>query len=209
MPEQEQPEEKKYTKEPTIARMLDRALTDNEKGLLPMYIASATQQIDNYTGRSFNDIDSEDDEADPGEYVYDGNGYQELFIDDFTTIEKIEVLDSYGEVSREIEAADYIKFPSNAPYINSIELRRSRFPNGSANIRITGVSTSGTLPKPIKHVATALVVRWLTNAKIDASDLESENIEGYSYRKSKPASMSLDETDPLSQLLNSYRRINF
>lgn len=201
---------KKYTKEPTIARFLRRELTDEEKGLVPMLIESATDQIDNYTGRSFSDIDSEDDEApEPGEYLYSGNGYKELFIDDFTNISKVEVLDSYGELREEIIDADYMNFPSNASYINSIELRRGTFLKGRANIRITGIQGSGTLPKTIKHVATALVARWLTNSQIDTANFESENIEGYSYKRTKTNTQSLEEGDPLAVLLNAYRRINF
>lgn len=166
-------------------------------------IKSASTLIDRYTGKSYKDIDDEEDGKDE-ERLYDGNGHKELFIDDYTSITKIELLDAYGDLYQELIKDDYILYPLNTSAKNSIHLRYYHFPKIKAGVRVTGVFTSGETPEEVILAATALVARALAQAKLDGNELSSENIEGYSRTFKKDADS--DISDILSKLS---RKIDF
>lgn len=193
-----------YTNQDHVEAYLQRELKDKEVEYLDTLINAASVYINDYTGREWSDIESG---STSGVYMYDGSGSRELFIDDYTTITKVELLDALGGLFQEIPATDYVLYPQNEEYTNSIYLRYGSFPRGRASIRITGTKTTGEPPSEIAHVATVLVSNSLTSS-LESGEMRKESIEGYSYEKvlAKDTSSELQE---VLHVLDGWRKISF
>lgn len=178
-----------YTSQEKIELYLQRQLNDYEAQIVEDVIENISSIIDSYTGRAWIGLDA--DAPVSSERVYDANGGREFYIDDFTTLEKVELLDSDGSPYITLEDADeFIKYPLNKTYFSSIYLRNYSLPRGSGRIRVTGVFSSGAVPKDVVMVATKLSASMINNSVSSVSNYKKESIEGYSYER-----MSTDELE--------------
>lgn len=148
------------------------------------------------------------------ERLFNGNGTNKLFIDDFSDLESIEILDSYGNVYETIPSTDYFVNPHNTDVSSSIVLRNRRFPRGNGNIRVNATFSSGTVPIGVKMATTWLVVGYLTQMRVGGhyvGNFSSESIEGYAYRLATGGSGSNSITDVKNNaqlaILDSYRKV--
>lgn len=109
---------------------------------------------------------------------FDGNGSSCLLIDDFVTIESVEVGDEYGENFAAI--TDFVKYPAVAPHRKLIR-REGVFDYGIQNVKVTGrAGYFVELPEDIKLAAT-VIVAGVVNAQQPGSDRKkSESIGNYS-----------------------------
>lgn len=194
-----------YTDQSHVENYLKRVLTDEEVGLLDETITYLSSFIDGYTNRSWLDID-EEEEPDTTVRVFDGNGKRELFVDDFTEVESIELLDSNGNtVTNLVTDTDWILYPLNEDVHESIRLRGYYFPYGSANVSIEAVWGSGDVPTDIVMVCTALVGNYLSGMGDDGK-YAKESIEGYSYEL-KSGTLIDSETQSLMKTLDKHKKI--
>lgn len=159
-----------YTTQAKIEAFLKRPLSDHEVVTLETAIAAVMSYIDVFCGRTFNIT------ADTTHY-YDGNGEHELFIEDWASISSVALVDKdQAVVATLIEDDDFIFYPLNAAYINSIlRTGNNRWSTGLKNIRIVGSIGQSAIPDSISIVATVLVSRILQNP----NNLKSRDIEGY------------------------------
>lgn len=195
-----------YTTAEQIEAFIGRELTENEQVLLPGIFAEVVSLINSYTGRNWHDHLEGGEEVDPTTRYYSGNGLREIFIDDYTSLDTIEFLDSQGNVYQTVDNADdYLSFPSNADVKQSLTVRNFHIPSGTANIKITGVFDSGEVPALVTAVATSLAVSLLGNIG-EAKQFKKESIEGYSYELASEADAGSD-VDAILQRLGSLRRI--
>lgn len=158
-----------YTSQAKIEAFLKRPLSDNEVVTLETAIPSVMSFIENFCGRAFNTT------ADTTNF-YDGNGKKELYIDDWSLISSVSYIDSdQVVVTTLVENDDYIFYPLNASFINSIRQTAGLWATGRKNIRIVGSIGQSSIPDQISIVATVLVGRILQNP----NNLKSRDIEGY------------------------------
>lgn len=195
-----------YTDQEKVEAYLDRELTDNEVILLDSVIGYVSNFISTYTSRVWNSIDGEEPEA--SEKIFDGTGKKELFINEFASLEKVEFLDSQGNLYLELEDdAEFITYPLNAEIKDSIYLRNYRFGLGAGRIKITAVWTSGEVPDDVIMVATALVAKFLSRRSVSAGSFKKESIEGYSY-EILSSKESDEETKSLMLTLDGRRKVS-
>lgn len=171
-----------YTTQARVEAYLERSLTDEELVLIDEIIEYVSSFISSYTGRTWADVpDDYSEEPEATERLYDGVYSKELFVDDFTDLDKVELLDSQGSTYLTLEDADQFNlYPLNKTVKQSIYLRNYHFPSGSARVRVTAVFGSGAVPADIIMVATSLVTSFLWTMG-EAGDFKKESIEGYSY----------------------------
>ena len=194
-----------YTTQERVESYLKRSLTDEEVELLDSTISYLSSFIDGYTGRSWLEVDSTDD-PEATVRVFDGNGKRELFVDDFTSVESITLLDGNGNtISEFVTDTDWILYPLNKSVYESIRLRSYYFPYGSATVSIEAVWGSGDVPVDIVMVCTALVGNYLSGMGDDGK-YAKESIEGYSYEL-KSGTLIDSETQSLMKTLDKWRKI--
>lgn len=166
-----------YTTEPEVERVLQRELTEDEIAMLDKVILAAGSAINAYTGRRWLSIgETAEDET----RYFDGNGDRELFIDDFMSITSIIFTDSLGKILNTLITSDYLCYPLNTSWKNSVFLRNSRFPRGYGNVVITGKFYTGEPPSEVRIAAAHLVGQMLVGG-MNLTDFKKEAIEGYSY----------------------------
>src|SRR3990167_3264138 len=172
----------KYTEQAKVEAYLQRDLSAQESVILDDIILVVSKVISSYCNRVWQGLDEELDEyTDENEQrTFDGNGQRELHVNEFTSIELLELLDGYGDLLETIAATDYITYPLNTSYKNSILLRFRYFPSGVARVRITANFGSGEVPDEVVATASALVGEYLARAA-QTGDYAKESIEGYSY----------------------------
>lgn len=172
-----------YTTQDRVESYLKRVLTSDEVNLLESAIKYMSSYIDGYTNRSWSDVDTEDEEEVEATLRYfDGNGRKELWVDDFTALESISLLDSNGNsISELVTDTDWLLYPSNNTLYESVRLRGYYFPYGSSTVAITAVWGSGDVPDDVVMVCTALVGNYLSGMGDEQGKFTKESIEGYSY----------------------------
>lgn len=198
-----------YTSEEKIEGEIKRQLTTEEKVNLTEIIENISENISSFCNRVWRDIGATGSVASSIRY-YDGEGKQELFINDidFTSITKIELLDSEGSVFETItDANDFILYPLNSTVKNSIVLRDMFFPLGYSKVKLTGVFTSGDVPNAIIMACTKLVGDYVLSNESNSS-FSQESIEGYSY-KLKTGSEISDYQKNVLDSINHYKKIVF
>ena len=170
-----------YTDKARIEAYLDRSLTANEVILLETLIEHISQFINDHTGREWLSIEVEDLPS-AETRLYDGNGLKELFIDDFSSLEEVNLLDSQGNVVVAItDSDDYVLHPLNEDFKDSIFLRNYTFPDGQAKVSVKAVFSSGEVPSGVIMIATALCSKLIARFTQTSSGFKKESIEGYSY----------------------------
>jgi hypothetical protein len=197
---------KRYTTEEHIQRFLQRELTDQEAVLVDYAITEASDEVKAYAGRNWKDI-GDNSETEEEVRTFNGNGNTEIFIDDFESISKIEVLDGLGNLYKELETTDYLIYPSGA-IGSSIAVTNWHFPRGSANIRLTGKFSSGPVPDGAILAATKLAAQVLMKSGDNSGSFKKESIEGYSYEVADSPIASEPKESILSSL-DKYRKIAF
>lgn len=213
-----------YTNQTKVEAYLQRSLTAQELVMLPLHIKSASNKINTFLNREYYNIppEPEDDEEpeqeapEPTTRLFDGNGGREINISDAKEITKIEILDSQGGILLTLEppetgVSQFITYPNNTEYAESIYLRSNVFPVGVARVRVTAVFGSGPVPDEVIAVATMLVGNLISNTALGVAstgDFDSESIEGYSYtRKSGVSARDVDTTtQTLLDSLGMYKK---
>lgn len=171
-----------YTNQSKVESYLKRALTDDEVELLDETIDYISQQIDSYTGRSWLPYEYDGEALEATARIFDGNGQREIYVDDFTDLESVRLLDSDGETASEYTSdSDFITYPLNSTTKSSIRLRTAGFGLGSARVEITAIWGSGDVPSGIVMVATAMVGNYLASTGDSSGQYKKETIEGWSY----------------------------
>lgn len=132
-------------------------------------------------------------------YYYNGDNTSYLLIDDCQSIQKVEISDTWGEDLEEIDTANYLALPKNAPH-RAITLRNNIFTTGQQNIAITGnFGLFKTIPDDIR-LACAIITAGIVNAQEKgANDKTSESIGNYS--------VSFKDKDDLTTFQNSVNTI--
>ena len=196
-----------YTDQEKIEAYLDRALTANEIILIDLLIDNISQFISDYTGRAWLSLD-EEETPEAEARLYDGNGKKELFIDDFSSLVGIELLDSQGDVVVEITDTDeFILYPLNQTIKDSIYLRNYIFADGPARVSIEAVFSSGAVPNAVIIVATALCSKFIAQSAPSALGFKRESIEGYTYELLNSNDIDA-ETSNLLKTLDGLRKIS-
>ena len=170
-----------YTDQTQIEKVLQRSLTADEAEILDLVIEAVSASINEYTGRLWFDIDTDAD-YEPSAKLYDGNGERELFIDDFTDLDAVALVDGFGNLVQTLDADYYVAYPLNKPWKNSIYWRAGLFSHGHGNVRVTALFYTGAVPAEVQLVAATLAGNSISLAK-DTGDFKKESIEGYSYER--------------------------
>jgi len=166
-----------YCEKSDVERFLGITIADS----LDFFIKSAMQIIDKETGRTFT---ANKKIAVAEERKYNGSNNDELYIDDFFEVEKLEVgNDLYGKNLTEYDEDDFILFPLNAdkkgqPF-NTIKLKYGVFPYGIANQIVTAKFGYGTLPDDIKFACITLAGGMYSYSQ-GGDEIKSESIGAYS-----------------------------
>ncbi len=146
--------------------------------------------------------------------VFDGNGSDELLIDDCVQVTKLEVgNDSYGSTFTEVAAggaSGYITLPNNAAAlgvpIRKLKCRGYDFTCGEQNHRVTAKwGAYATLPADIRFAATVLVAGMMNAARKDVGTIQSERIGNYSV--SYASAEQLGDFARVREIIAQYRRI--
>lgn len=197
----------KYTEQAKIEAYLQRSLNDQESAILDDTIEVVSHVISDYTHREWRGLDEEVDEytEDNEERFYDGEGKNELFIDELTSVESIETLDSEGNVVETLDETDYILYPLNASAFDSIYLVNGFWPLGHRKIKIVGDFGSGEAPNEVVAVASGLVSEYILRAS-QTGDFTKESIEGYAYELATAAERA-GKIKTLMKDLDGFRKV--
>lgn len=175
-------EPKGYTDKTAVQNYLLQTIADTFDNQLDEWIAGVEIIIDQYTGRNF--IADETATA----RLYDGDGEQDLLIDEAVDVTKVEVGgDSYGSTFAEVGAtgADrYFEYPENHTAIGrpitKLSLSARAFTEGRQNNRITAKwGYSVEVPADIKLAATVFVAGILNQHRQGGDQIKTEKIGNY------------------------------
>lgn len=174
---------KGYTTEAKVEAFLGKAITN---GALDDNILAAEKMIDNITGRNF----KADSAA--SARLYDGEGGNELVIDDCISVTKVELGNDYwGDAFTEAPFTGtdrYYTDPANNAAegvpIRKIILRNRLFIEGRANQKITAKwGWSAAVPDDIVYAATVLVAMMYEYGRSGGvGGVQSERIGNYSVQ---------------------------
>lgn len=190
-----------YTTSTQISNYLGRDLTQYEADQLTVLIATVKRWIDTRLSSTF-------DEASASSRYYDGD-YQSLSIDPCKTITSVELIDNYGNSVYTYQTSDYKLLPANQTIKREIFLYGGKFPCGVGNIKVTATFSeydSG-VPEDIQTLATCLVGNIFREQS--AGGLESENIEGHSYKYDTATLSKIAESDGLAAMIIDSRNRPF
>jgi hypothetical protein len=169
-----------YTDQDQIEKVLQRSLTADEAEILDIVIESVSAAINEHTDRLWFDIGDDGGDAVATSKLYDGNGHREIFIDDFTTITSVQIVDGTGTVVETLDSDYYTAYPLNKSWKNSIYWRAGVFTHGHGNVKVTAIFYTGVLPAEVQLVAATLAGLAFEGSK-DHGSFKKESIEGYSY----------------------------
>jgi len=198
---------REYTTQDRLVDFIGRELTTAELNLLPERIQYISSYIEAYTSRRWNSLASS---TSPVATVrtYDGNGKHELFIDDFSSLSKIELLDSQGDVIDTLTDTDEWIVDDSGETSNSIYLRNYAFYNGTGRVKVTAIFSAGTVPAGVIMVCTQLVARLMTQAKNEKiSNVKSKRLGEFSVTYGDSNGLvSLTESE--IKMLDPFKRIS-
>lgn len=179
-----------YTDQARVEAYLQRELTDYEGAIIDDVIEYISDYISAYCNRSWFSIRNEDDEGsdtnedfaeEASDRYFDGNGQKTIYVDEFTGLTGVAILDADDNEFASYVPADLQLFPQNETVKDSIRLRQSKFPDRVGCVKVTAKWGSGQAPKSVIMIATILVGKFLKKTEINKSTFKSESIEGYSY----------------------------
>lgn len=186
----------------TIEKIEDYLLIDIDPSFEPkvqQYINVVTAYIEKYTGRKF----SVDESATAR--IYDGNGTNEIYIDDADEITKVEV--SYGGYPASFtEVTEYYTYPANTKPITKIILPYEYFYQGNQNVKVTAKWGYGAdVPEDLSFAAIVMVAGIINYQNSDDKDISSETIGRYSvtYKTNSPQEHDFSNA---KAILKTYKR---
>jgi hypothetical protein len=189
-----------YTNQSQVENVLQRELSTEEIAVLDSVIESVGKSINAYTGRNWLDIDADEyDLPEAQSRWFDGNGKKELFISDFMDIDSVELYDSVGDLTNTLTASDWIEYPLNTQWKNSLYLRNTIFPRNRASVKVTAVFYTGYVPSEVQLAAATLVGLVFSSSR-NVGDFKSESIEGYSYQLLTGSEITGQEKSVLDRL---------
>lgn len=201
---------KGYTTEAVIENYLLQNIDSSFSSQIDKWIESVEQIIDKMTGRNF----IADSEATAR--LFDGDGTQELLIDECIEITKVEVgNDDYGSSFTEVAAtgADrYFKDPPNYEVkglpVYKLTLRSREWIDGKQNHRVTAKwGFSASVPKDIEFAATVFVAGIINQEHLQGnSEVKSESIGNYSVTyNTDNGGNSWADFQKAMEILNNYK----
>lgn len=198
----------------TIAKLENYLLQEIDSAFEPQveeWIAGIERVIDNLTGRNF--------KADTvaSARVYDGDGTQDLLVDDCVAITLVEVgADSYGSTFTTVGttgADKYFTYPVNNTAkgvpIRKVTLNARTWTPGRQNARVTAKwGYSVNVPDDIAFAATVFVAGILNQARQGGGEVKSESIGNYSVSYTNDGSDTWADFERAKQILDSYKALN-
>jgi hypothetical protein len=202
---------KGYTDKSTIENYILQEIDVSFDNQLDEWIEGVEKTIENITGRVF----IADTTA--SARLYDGDGEQDLLIDECVDVTKVEVgSDAYGSSFSEIleTGSDrYFTYPQNAivkgQCIDKVVLSARTFPCGMQNNRITAKwGYSVAVPADIKFVATVFVTGILNQQRMGGDQIKSERIGNFTvtYNTDNGGDSWTDFNNAM-KILDSYKKI--
>jgi hypothetical protein len=203
---------KGYTTKAKIENYILNDIDSSYDAQITLWIAGIENIIDKITGRNF----IADSAA--SARVYDGDGEQDLLIDECVALTKVEVgNDSYGSSFSEVGAtgADkYFTYPANAALkgvpIHKLTLNARTWPAGRQNNRITAKwGYSVAVPADIEFAATVFVAGILNQHRQGGDQIKTERIGNYdvTYNTDKEGDSFSDFTRA-KEILAAYTKLN-
>lgn len=174
------------------------------------WISAAEAYIENYTGRTF-------EKETAVSKLYDGDGTDELLVNDLLTLTKIEILDEDGDVDYTIDdTTEYYLYPApttpfTRPYtsivLNIYNAPVTKFLKGRQNIKVTGnFGYADTVPQDIKMVAVKIVSGFIEENNLDITgEITAERLGEYSITLQDVSEMANHLS--LNSILDKYRKI--
>jgi hypothetical protein len=190
-----------YTNESKIEQSLQINIDDSISGSVIDWINWVSAYIDRYTGTSFIS-------ANTVKYYDVQKSTSQLFIDDFTSLTSVQLLDTDGDIEDTLtETTDYWTYPLNSTPKNEIRLnpygRYGSYPYlGSKKVKITGAFGVGTVvPSDIEMVATQMVGDIIRQVCGAAKGVKSEKVGEHSVTYESVGQYSI----PYHSILDLYR----
>lgn len=201
---------KGYTTKDIIQNYTGLTISSSLDTQFGAWIEGVEHYIDKYTGRNFKA------DADATPRLYDGDGEQDLLIDDCIEITKVEIgNDSYGGSFVEIpntSADRYITYPENAGVkgsaISKLLLTSRYWPEGMQNNRVTAKwGYSADVPADITFAATVLVAGIYNNQSQGSSgQLKQERIGNYTVAYDTDNNKTLSDFERVKEILELYKK---
>lgn len=202
---------KGYTTETKIENFILQNIDASFSAQLDAWIEGIENYIDQYTGRNF----IADSAA--SARLYDGDGEQDIIIDDCVEVETVEVgEDDYGGTFSTVSSSGsdrYFLEPINAnvksiPYTKVI-LRARYWPKGLQNNRITAKwGYSAAVPADIEFAATVLVGGICNAQRQGGDEIKSEKIGNYQVTyNTENGQNSFADLKRALQILDTYKKI--
>lgn len=165
-----------YTSESKVEQYLQLNIDDSISAYVTDWINWVSAYIDRYTGTTF--ISSNITK------YYDVQKHtSQLFIDNFTSVTSVELLDTEGDVQDTlVENDDFWVYPLNTTPKNELRLNPygdyASFPYiGSRKVKVTGSFGVGiTVPPDIEMVATQMVADIIRQTSGEAKGIKSETL---------------------------------
>lgn len=195
-----------YTTKAKLEAYIGKTLTSGQNTLFDSWVLAAKNYIENYTGRKF------EQEAGATRY-FDGNGGNEIIIDDFTAITSLTVLEVDGTTLQllvEGDDQDFVTYPYNDTIKYKIILQASSaigyFPKRHKSVKVVATWNAGTtVPADIELVANMLISGIIASANANGKDVSSESLGDYSISFNNNSNISEDVAGMgVKQILDQY-----
>jgi hypothetical protein len=190
-----------YTTESKIEQALQLDIDDSIAGSVVDWINWVSQYIDNYTGTTFTSSSTT-------KYYDIKKPTSQLFVDEFTSLTSLELLDEDGNVEDTLtENSDFWTYPLNKTVKNEIRLdpygKYGIYPYlGSKKVKVTGTFGFGaSVPADIEMVATQMVGDIIKQACSGARGVKEEKLGDRSVTYDSIGSFSI----PYKSVLDLYR----
>lgn len=188
-----------YTTKEKVEKYLDVSISED----ISDWVLAIEKWIENYCGTKF-----EADETASYRY-YDGNGLDELIIDDCISVEEVAIKTSDSGDWIELESSEYKLYPLNETPKQIIRLlsisRYRKFPKGNGNVRVKAKwGYSVACPEDVELATTILVAGIYNASKKSDRAIRSEKIGDYSvvFEDEK----GWKDFDWAMRVLNQYKR---
>jgi hypothetical protein len=202
---------KEYTTIAAIENYMLQDIADAYEPQVESWIAGIENVIDNLTGRNF--------KADTvaTARLYDGDGTQDLLVDDCVAITVVEVgNDSYGSSFTAVGAtgADrYFTYPANHTVrlvpIHKVTLNARTWTPGRQNARVTAKwGYSVAVPDDIAFAATVFVAGILNQQRQGGAEVKSEKIGNYQVTYADEGNDTWADFARAMSILDSYKKLN-
>jgi hypothetical protein len=183
------------TTKTNVERYLLVAIDSSFDTQIATWITAINNYMDKMTNRQLI-ADSTD-----AEFKYDGTGKKSLMIDDFISIESVELGDE--------DITDYVfLYPANSIPTWRLESDDYYFTKGRQNITITGkkgFAVDADLPEDLKFAATVLVAGIVNASHNSKGEIKSESIGRYSVSYTTDAQKI--DYDMAMDIIKSYKRV--